>query len=791
MNKRLFLGVFVAAGMLLATSCSKDELEIVQSGTEAQVTFTLGLEGDMATRAISDGSGADVLMYAVFDSEGMRISTIEKVSKTGVTFPATENITLAKGQTYKVAFWAQDGDCQAYSVSDDMNVTVNYANNENKVNNDETRDAFFKTVEFTVMGNQKIDVELKRPFAQVNVGVTADDWNAAVASGITIERSSVVIKNAATSINLLTGQVGPETTDVTVTYEANAIPNEILKVDTDGNGTKEEYQWLSMSYILVADRNGDTNSNGVLGDERATLESLEYTFVPNSGNNITFADGLNSVPVQRNWRTNILGKILTGDIKFNITLDPVYDGDNDVVIKSDAQSLAEILTANKEDIVAVLGTDIDLPITSLGSITPGSGEYKLGGADTENITIDLNGNTLNITTTYWSAIGAVNPEATITIKNGTMTSTGNSTGTWNGFNVRFCNCNYVLEDVTFEKPIALDNAGKSTTIENVTITDNGDRYAIWITAEGQDVEIDGLDVKTTGRGIKIDEQYVDSPEEVTLDISNSTFETAKKAAVIVKSVEGATINWGAGNDISKVAADTKFAVWVDEASKDYADKVVVNGAYVRVEGTVEASVSTVDEMIAALANSNVAYIKMNNRLLPSASFNHVNENIIDGQGNYIWGGTFYSIKTSGGIIQNLGFWQAEKAINVVAQKSKVVLNNVKVVSNYNCNYAIHADEGNGFGLEATDCEFYSYISYVNALGDVKFTNCTFGANKNGSTGITPYAPTEFVDCEFNTGYPINNENAACTFENCTLNGVAITSANIGDLVNVVSNATIK
>ena len=70
MNKKLFLGMFAAAGMLLATSCSNDELDVVQSGNEAQVSFSLGLEGGIATRAISDGKSADVLVYAVFDKDG-------------------------------------------------------------------------------------------------------------------------------------------------------------------------------------------------------------------------------------------------------------------------------------------------------------------------------------------------------------------------------------------------------------------------------------------------------------------------------------------------------------------------------------------------------------------------------------------------------------------------------------------------------------------------------------------------------------------------------------------------
>lgn len=378
MNKKLFLGMFAAAGMLFATSCSNDELDVVQSGNEAQVTFSLGLEGGIATRAISDGKSADVLMYAVFDEEGNRINTIQKVSRTGVTFPTTENITLAKGQTYKVAFWAQDEDCEAYTVSDDMKVTVNYANDTNKGNNDETRDAFFKTVEFTVTGSTSIDVELKRPFAQINVGVTKADWDAAVASGITVAQSSVVIKNAATELNLLDGTVSGETE---VSYELANIPSEpaILQVDTDGNGIKEDYNWLSMSYILP--------SAAPTGYEKAALENVAFVFASN-GEPIEFNQGLNNVPVQRNWRTNIVGKILTGDITFNIVIDEEFEDDHnvelpyatigDVVYKSFAEAMAAV--QDGETIKLEGETTLD-----------GVADGNLFTIKDKSITIDLNG----------------------------------------------------------------------------------------------------------------------------------------------------------------------------------------------------------------------------------------------------------------------------------------------------------------------------------------------------------------------------------------------------------------
>ena len=326
MNKKLFLGMFAAAGMLLATSCSNDELDVVQSGNEAQVTFSLAAEGGIATRAISDGTGAKKLVYAVYNASGELIETIANTDVNGQIVDnsafdngLTENvtITLAKGQQYTVAFWAQNPNCTAYTTTDLKNVTIDYAG----LNNDETRDAFFKAETFTVTGNTEIDVVLKRPFAQINVGVYQTDWDAAKASGIEIEKSKVTIENAATSINLLTGEVGGEQT---VEYGFDIIPAqfatpETLDVDLDKDGTKENYVYLSMSYILANDE--------TTGYAKTALEDLDFTFAPISGNNINFSEGLNTVPVQRNWRTNIIGKILTGDVTFNITIDPIYDGE--------------------------------------------------------------------------------------------------------------------------------------------------------------------------------------------------------------------------------------------------------------------------------------------------------------------------------------------------------------------------------------------------------------------------------------------------------------------------------
>ena len=261
------------------------------------------------------------------------------------------------------------------------------------------------------------------------------------------------------------------------------------------------------------------------------------------------------------------------------------------------EQLAAALKADAEQIDVVLKNDISVPVADLSNYgqTPGSGEYKMGSENTKAINIDLGGYKLTLTTSYMTAIGAKNENATITIKNGSMNGIGNSATTWNINDLMFANCNYVFEKVTFDKEVALVNTGKTTTMKNVTINGTGDYYALWITAVGQAVEIDGLTINSsTGRGIKIDEQYSGaSVAKVTLDVSNAEFTTAKKSAIMVKSAAGADIV-ASDCDISGVAEDSANLVWVDEDAAASAKLVSVTGATGLVEGT--AGVAQVNNM---------------------------------------------------------------------------------------------------------------------------------------------------------------------------------------------------
>ena len=587
MNKNLLFGMVAATGMLLATSCTNDELDKVRSGNECVVSFTLE-QPSISTRAYSDGLTANTLTYAVYESGETEALITSEDEVTFSNKTATVNLRLVTGKSYDILFWADAEESPYTFNAATQTVTVDYAN---AVSNDEKRDAFFAAEKgLTVDGAINKTITLQRPFAQLNIGAT--DMEEAAAVGFTPKQSSVTVKNVYNSLNLLSGEVSDA---AEVTYALAAIPeeSEIFPV--------ADAKYLAMNYLLV-------------GSEKE-LADIEFTV---SDGSLSIDRSYASVPVQRNWRTNIYGKLLTDEAAFNISIDPDYEGGNEIVpcVATNADQLAAALTADAEYISVILNADIDLPISSLGQQTPGSGEYKLGGENTKSIMIDLNGKKLNLTTTYMSSIGAKNADATMTIKNGTMTSS-TTDGTWNIYDLTFANCNYVINDVVFEKAIAFTNTGKTATMKNVTINENHSYYAIWISAVGQTVTIDGLTVKS-GRGIKIDEEYVgEEVAKVILNISNAKFITQKKAAIMVKSIEGAEINVS-NIDISKVVADKNFAVWVDEDSKDYADKVIVNGALVKTEGSNDViAVNSSEELAKATIEDNATiYLGVGTYIIP-------------------------------------------------------------------------------------------------------------------------------------------------------------------------------
>lgn len=353
--KRYLLSTFtIAAAALLVTSCNDEMDNGLKTGDEGTVTFTAQLPSEMGTRAFADGLTAKHLQYAVYEAGqstplpvfGDETTVVGEAEM--VNLKKSVTLKLTSGKSYDVIFWADATTDSPYTFNPaSQEVSVDYS----KVNNNSDNcDAFFKKETITVSGNQSVDVKLTRPFAQVNIGT--DDFDAAKASGLEVTQTEVVAKAFAT-LNLATGKVADEADR---TFTMKAIPTA-----SDGEfPVAGGYKYLSMDYLLV-------------GADKATVD---VAFNYGGPQNRTFTN----VPVQRNYRTNIYGSLLTNTTDFNVVIEPAFATTN--------YNLGALYTASQIGGAVTLSDNVDFDRTI--AVQPG-----------KTMSVNLNGKTVKNTTDLW------------------------------------------------------------------------------------------------------------------------------------------------------------------------------------------------------------------------------------------------------------------------------------------------------------------------------------------------------------------------------------------------------
>ena len=390
MKKMKKLMMAVAAFGMLLTSCQNDLDFVPTTDENSTVSFAVGTP-EISTRAYSDGATATVLQYAVYDAEGNILSDLTETDAT-INGSTTVKLQLTTGNTYSVIFWAAAPQAPYTVDFDAKTMTVDYSA---AVSNDEARDAFFKYHTFTVKGAQTETIELKRPFAQLNIG--AADYAASASAGYTPTQSAVVVKNVYSTLNLASGAVSD---DVVAEFAlADIKKDETFPVA--GN------EYLAMNYLLV-------------GADKETVE-VEFTYTDGS-NAKTRTVG--SVPVQRNYRTNIYGKLLTSDVDINVEIEPDYEDDNKYGA-IDGQVYVKV--ANVEEFNAAFADEnVDIIILTDNIVldthlTRSNSDPTLVVSTNKVLTIDLNNYTLSATSTSTGKnYNMFDVRGTLTVKNGNM-----------------------------------------------------------------------------------------------------------------------------------------------------------------------------------------------------------------------------------------------------------------------------------------------------------------------------------------------------------------------------------
>lgn len=404
-DSRYIFTLFATALLTVASSCSdNDSVDTPLPDGPAQtavVTFrvtpypqttssrdTHEADGDYT---FGDASHIDVMVSAVYKEtptgyvlqpefqkfttpvgkitagKGQNIAAITK-------WPVEYKFALDPQATYKIVFWSQNSNSEAFDISDLTRVEAKYSS---QLNNDELRDAFTGVVKVKAMQGTTQHLDLHRPMAQINVGTTGWDFEGAAVllpDTVLYARSQITLEGVAKYYNALEQKAltradnGADiTTNVTFKYyrlpafehltdeqwaslsHQRYLTEEFLTIDRNNDNKIESYKTWE-DYLQYREEHEDGFTTGARPEtETYKYLSMCYVFVPeaqdgkggvinkvkfemqgktagDAGDDEVFA--LLNVPVQTNWRTNILGDALfVANYQYKIIIVPTFAGD--------------------------------------------------------------------------------------------------------------------------------------------------------------------------------------------------------------------------------------------------------------------------------------------------------------------------------------------------------------------------------------------------------------------------------------------------------------------------------
>lgn len=314
----------MVAALMGLGSCSSNE-EVMLANQEETVTVKVQIPQNLKSRAdntLGDQVVADVnnLQWTVFEieSDGTQKRVYSDVKANAFPGNALEEevtLQLGKGKKYQVAFYADNTENGVVTFSNGI-VSVDYSLAASNV---VAEDAFTGvSEELYVEDDGETTVVLRRPFAQLNWGTNDLDYPTVDyyinGEGKTDPLSAYLVVTRGgvyTQYDVLNATV-VENTEATLPLQLKPA---VVSDFSAYNGVAiefpvENYELVAMNYLLVS--------------ENTTID-CQLVF-----NNGFKTATVSQVPVQRNWRTNIYGAILTNPTKFNIIINPDFQGDNAV-----------------------------------------------------------------------------------------------------------------------------------------------------------------------------------------------------------------------------------------------------------------------------------------------------------------------------------------------------------------------------------------------------------------------------------------------------------------------------
>ena len=445
MKKLLFSALAVVVTLFATNSCVREPNYIEDPSQGVTVSYSVTLDQVQKTKttlAELDDIAVDKLFYSVYQLTGTNTYTAidhsdyHKAVDLSATGTADVTVKLIKGETYKVVFWAQKGTAYVSTIDKDhplREITIDYTASDSYAAD---RDAFTAfdviTLNSTTPGTDysstfSKEIHLKRPFAQINFG--ADDVAQAAVQGYVAYSSVVSVKQAASKFNVTTGEAS---TPVDATFKSTVLPE--VAVNFDINNVT--YQRVAKAFVLPEGTFTVSNDGtaGTITSPLSTTPEVSLTLTVKKGENSLVLDprSKSSVTVRSNYRTNLLGHLITTDATFQVVVDNDYEGStdhvsivslgnasgNNEITMGDAEGISSDINFGEHPVVLnnTLTINGDVTISNGASLTVNAAIEVAEGATLtlDNVTIDNASTAPQI---------KVSKGATLIINGGTYTAT--------------------------------------------------------------------------------------------------------------------------------------------------------------------------------------------------------------------------------------------------------------------------------------------------------------------------------------------------------------------------------
>ena len=432
--KAKYLAITAAAAALLLSACQRNELGGGSlSGEEVTVGISamMPLDGGAVVKSDAEpGKGDEVnrCIMQVYLADDAVLSNATKVGE-----PKTVEVTdgkasfgslqLVAGHTYRLVLWADCAtktsgtDGATASFSDLYYNTGNYPEVSFKdgvkyAGNDDSRDAFFASYELKVDGPSNRTVELHRPFGQLNI--ITSDYSVVETSfpALVPEKVSLTFSKVPQGINLLTGALAE-----TFVKPLTGVSVDVAAVTEPAAASGSKH--LSFDYIFAPE-----------GDQYSIPE-ITMSFDDAEGNEVASDYKFVNLPVQRNYRTNVSGALLTDRAGVDVKVEPGFneddidreidevtniedavqafrDGATDVVITAPVSgditipNVSEDLTLRLEG--GANGGIVVKPASDADAFTQNIRIYGTSDAPAQNLSIELPSATAGIMDGHWKEV---------------------------------------------------------------------------------------------------------------------------------------------------------------------------------------------------------------------------------------------------------------------------------------------------------------------------------------------------------------------------------------------------